>query len=118
MERMNIDLDPTKTCPNRNCGKPIASHKIDELRTCLTEIAIGAVRITPAAKPPLPEGTAKKVEISSPETDPVMYTAKDHLGVESLTKPFTYRGMRFGIGDHVEDVQRQMNKREAEIAAR
>ena len=116
MERMNID--PTKTCPNRNCGKPIAEHKTEELRTCLTEIAVSAVRIVPASKPPLPEGTAKKVEFAAPETDPVMYTAKDHVGIESLTKPFTYRGMRFGIGDHVEDVKRQMEKREAEIAAR
>ena len=116
MERMSID--PTKTCPNRNCGKPISEHKLDEAKTCLVEIAVGAVRIMPAAKPPLPPGTPKKVEITAPETDPEMYTAKDHLGVESLTKPFTYRGMRFGIGDHVEDVKRQMNKREAEIAAR
>ena len=67
---------------------------------------------------PKPVGTPKKIEIAAPQTDSVMVSAPDHAGIESLTKPFHYRGATFGIGDHVEDVRRQMAKREAELEAR
>jgi hypothetical protein len=64
---------------------------------------------------PTPAGKPSKVQIKAPETDEVMYSAPDHAGIESLTKPFTYRGQRFGVGDHVDSVKRAIERREKQL---
>jgi hypothetical protein len=104
-------------CPNVGCDRPVDDHTKEELRTCLTGIAVRLLTQVSMSRPrAIPEGTASKVKIQAPQTDTEMFSAPDHLGVESLTKPFHYRGMIFGVGDHVDSVNRTMERREKELA--
>jgi hypothetical protein len=48
--------------------------------------------------------------VGAPDTDPVMYYAKNHVGIDALTRPYHYRGQIFGPGDQVESVKRAIQR--------
>jgi len=83
---------------------------VDEMKTVLDAIADLQKRVRK-----LETKKSKGVEISTPETDEEMFSAPDRAGIESLTKPYHYRGQVFGVGDHVESVKRNIAKQEARL---